>query len=88
MIATNHGAFPEGMLPGKSGFLVPERDVEALADRLIYLVEHPKLWTKMGHEGRKFVEQNYDIHKLNRQLVNIYEQISREYSQSFKSMKA
>ena len=74
VLATDHNGFPESIVPNKSGFLVPERDSESLADRLMYLIEHPDLWTKMGLEGRKHVETNYDIRKLNRQLVQIYDE--------------
>jgi len=38
-----------------------------------YLVEHPELWPEMGWAGRRFVEEHYDIKKLSRRLVEIYE---------------
>jgi len=72
VVATMHGALPEGMLPGRSGFLVPERDVDALAERLNYLVEHPEMWPGMGRDGRRFVEGHYDIRKLNSVLEGLY----------------
>lgn len=72
VVATQHGAFPEGILAGKSGFLVPESDVEALAGRLGFLVEHPEAWPVMGRCGRAFVEKHYHIQRLNRQLAGIY----------------
>jgi colanic acid/amylovoran biosynthesis glycosyltransferase len=72
VVATEHGALPEGMLPDKSGFLVPERNVAALSDRLSYLVEHPEIWPMLGRNGRDFVAANYDIKHLNRQLVDLY----------------
>lgn len=72
VVATIHGALPEGMLPGRSGFLVPERDVDALAERLDYLVKHPEMWPKMGRDGRRFVEGHYDIRKLNSVLEGLY----------------
>ena len=75
VIATRQGGLPEGMLPGCSGFLVPERDVEALAERLHFLVEHPKTWPMMGLAGRNFVESHYDIRKLNALLEGLYSQI-------------
>ena len=34
VVCTRHSGIPEGILDGKSGFLVPERDVDALADCL------------------------------------------------------
>jgi colanic acid/amylovoran biosynthesis glycosyltransferase len=72
VIATEHGALPEGMVPGQSGFLVPERDVAALAERIEFLITHPHLWPEMGREGRAFVASRYDIRQLNEQLVNLY----------------
>lgn len=72
VIATNHGALPEGLLPGRSGFLVPERDAEALAERLIFLLEHPETWAEMGRQGREFVATHYDIARLTAQLVGLY----------------
>ena len=72
VLSTLHNGIPEGVIDGKSGFLVPERDVDALVKKLEYLIEHPELWPEMGRYGRKFVEERYDIEKLNQQLVNIY----------------
>jgi glycosyltransferase involved in cell wall biosynthesis len=37
------------------------------------VIEHPELWPEMGRAGRKFVEERYEIRKLNRRLVEIYE---------------
>ncbi len=75
VLSTLHNGIPEGILDGKSGFLVPERDVDALAERLEYLIEHPEIWPEMGKAGRKFVEEHYDINKLNNRLVEIYQKL-------------
>ncbi|HYT62047.1 MAG TPA: glycosyltransferase [Haliangiales bacterium] len=72
VVATQHGGLPEGILPDQSGFLVAERDVDGLAERLNFLVEHPEIWPMMGRAGRRFVETRYDIRKLNSLLERIY----------------
>ena len=72
IISTQHSGIPELIENGVSGFLVPERDVDALAQKLNYLVEHPELWNKMGAAGRAFVEEYYNVDKLNDKLVEIY----------------
>lgn len=72
VIATKYSAFPESVVDGKSGFLVPEKDVDALAERIKYLIEHSEIWPEMGRCGRKFVEEKYDIKRLNQRLVKIY----------------
>jgi len=72
VVATQHGGLPEGMLEDQSGFLVPERDVDALTERLEHLLGHPETWPAMGRAGRRFVESRYDIRKLNVLLETIY----------------
>ena len=80
VLATQHGALAEGLVPEKSGFLVPERDVAALAARLEHLLEHPDRWPEMGQHGRKFVAKHYDIRRLNEQLVQLYRDAKAEFS--------
>ncbi|WP_427161283.1 glycosyltransferase [Aliinostoc sp. HNIBRCY26] len=75
VIATTHGGIPELVKDGISGFLVPERDAQAIAEKLTHLIEHPEIWPEMGQVGRADVEKNYDIHKLNDELVRIYRQV-------------
>ncbi|MBW4667499.1 MAG: glycosyltransferase [Cyanomargarita calcarea GSE-NOS-MK-12-04C] len=75
VISTLHGGIPELVEDGISGFLVPERDADAIAQKLTYLIEHSQDWQKMGKAGRKRVEENYDMTKLNDELVAIYQQM-------------
>ncbi len=72
VISTYHGGIPELVEDGVSGFLVPEKDAQALTDKLQYLIEHPQIWVSMGERGRQFVETHYNMNKLNDELVNIY----------------
>jgi len=78
IVATSVGSQP--VIDGKSGFLVPAKDVDAMVDRLIYLIKQPELWTKMGRIGRKFVEEHYDLEKLNKKLVKIYNELASKSS--------
>lgn len=75
ILSTLHNGIPEGVLDGKSGFLVPERDVDALAEKLRYLVTNPEVWATMGRQGRAYVEERYNIEQLNEQLVEIYQKL-------------
>lgn len=75
VISTIHSGIPELVQDGISGFLVPEGDVDALAVKLTYLIEHPETWSEMGRAGRAFVENHYDIDKLNDRLVEIYREL-------------
>lgn len=73
VISTYHGGIPELVEDGISGFLVPERDAEAIALKLQYLIAHPETWNIIGAAGRKRVEECFDMQKLNDELVDIYQ---------------
>ena len=73
VIGTLHGGIPELIEDGISGFLVPERESNAIADKVGYLIEHPEIWSDMGASGRKRVKEKYDMNKLNEQLIEIYQ---------------
>jgi len=73
VVSTWHGGIPELVEDGVSGFLVPERDAEAIADKLDYLINHPELWEKIGTTGRAQVAEKYDMNRLNDELVKIYQ---------------
>jgi len=75
VISTLHNGIPEGMIDGDSGFLVPEKDSNAIAEKIKYLIEHPEIWPQMGRCGREFVEKKYNIKELNNQLVKIYQDL-------------
>ena len=75
VIATRHAGIPELVEDGVSGFLVPERDVEALAARICELVTHPAQRQAMGRAGQRLVQRYYDTHVLNEQLVTLYNRL-------------
>lgn len=75
VIGTQHGGIPELIEDGISGFLVPERDDDAIAEKLTYLIEHSEIWPNMGKAGRAYVEKHYETNKLNDELVEIYQQV-------------
>jgi colanic acid/amylovoran biosynthesis glycosyltransferase len=76
VVCTNHNGFSESMLEGQSGFLVPERDADALARTLETLIGQPNLWLEMGKKGRAFVEAEFDLGKRNDALVELYRRMS------------
>jgi colanic acid/amylovoran biosynthesis glycosyltransferase len=79
VVATRTGGIPEVVRDGISGFLVADRDAEALAGRLKFLIEHSEQWPEMGRQGRSHVEQQYDIRKLNQKLAELYRQVRAEF---------
>lgn len=75
VVSTIHSGIPELVEDGLSGFLVPEKDENALFEKLKYLFENSHRCAEMGNQGRKIVEARYDINRLNDKLVKIYEHL-------------
>lgn len=73
VIATTHNGFPDSIVPGQSGLLVPEHSVEGLVDAVLQLKGNHSTWPAMGQAGRDFVVNNFTRKLLLSQLLTIYE---------------
>ena len=73
VISTTHADIPYITCPEKSALLSKERDVENLYGNIRYLLKNPKIWPKMGKNGRQHVEKYHDIEKEVLTLERIYE---------------
>ena len=78
VVTTDVGSISEIVLDKKSGFIVPARDIEAMSNRISYLIEHSEIWHEMGRAGRANVESKYDINILNKKLEKIYQGLIRD----------
>jgi colanic acid/amylovoran biosynthesis glycosyltransferase len=60
VVATTNGGIPEVVLQNKTGYLVPERDIDAMAEAIKKLVSDKLLRKRMGEAARQHVEENFD----------------------------
>ncbi len=72
VVATRHGAIAELVEDGVSGFLVEERDIEGLTDKLSHLLENRQTWPEMGKAARERIVAEYEINKLNDRLADMF----------------
>lgn len=56
---------------GRNGYLVPTKDADMLAKKMIYLIENPDIRRKMSIESRKIVQDKYDVNKVNQEILKI-----------------
>lgn len=61
VVAFNIGPHPEVVNDGETGFLVPPKDVNALAEAIIKLIKDDKLRKEMGKNGYKMVREKLSI---------------------------
>src|SRR3989344_1214304 len=62
VLAVNEGGYKESVIDGKTGFLL-KRNAKEFANKIIYLIEHPKIVKSMGKAGRKHVINNFSWEK-------------------------
>lgn len=58
---------------GVNGFLVPKWNPEALAEKMLYFIEHPEQVHIMGNESHKIAIEEFDTDKVNQRLLEILE---------------
>ncbi len=75
VVSTYHSGIPELVEDGVTGYLVPEKEVSELTQKLEYLVSNPRLRKQMGLAGRKKILQEYNIELLCDRLVKTYQQL-------------
>ena len=72
-VVTNVGSIPEVVEDGKTGFVVPPRDVNALADAIIKLLKDDKLRKEMGENAYRKMEEELSWDKIAEKTIEIYE---------------
>ncbi|ACX51484.1 glycosyl transferase group 1 [Ammonifex degensii KC4] len=74
VVATAVGGIPEVVLEGRTGYLVPPGDAQALARALLSLLESPDKAREMGEAGRKWVEEHFSSRRMAQEVMKIYQE--------------
>ncbi len=69
VITTNAPGCRETVREGENGFLVPVQDSRALAGAMEKFIEDPDLLKRMGAASRRIAEEKYDVHQVNREII-------------------
>jgi glycosyltransferase involved in cell wall biosynthesis len=76
VIATRVGGNKELILEEETGFLIRHHDIDALVDKLNCLLDNPGLREKMGKSGQDRIQRIFNIEKMVRNFVDIYNQLA------------
>ncbi len=75
VIATTHADIPEVIVNNEGGLLCAERDVDALAKNLDYIISNPDTWEVMGEKGRARIEKEFNCKTQVAKLEKLYESV-------------
>lgn len=71
VITTDVPGCRETVIDGVNGFLVPKWNVQVLADKMCYFIEHPEQVNIMGRQSYRMAQEKFDVNKVNQKLFEI-----------------
>ena len=75
IVATRHAGIPEQVVPGETGLLADERDVDGLAAHLVTLARDAPMREAFGIAGRAFMQANYSLEAHTAKLEAVYDEV-------------
>ena len=75
VVSTYHAGIPEAVIHEETGLLGPEKDWEALAERIERLLAEPGLWRTLSDRGRDRVLSSFNLHEQITKLEAIYQDV-------------
>ncbi len=79
-VGTDVGGIPEIIEHGRTGYVVPPRDPEALAGAVVRLLEEPVTARGMGRAGRRRVEEVFSPEAKVARTLGVYEGVLRQWN--------
>lgn len=78
VVCTDAGGMREAVRDGIDGFVVPVRDVDAMAEALVKLARDPELRRRMGTAARQRVLEKFTLERQTREWRALYEGLLKE----------
>ncbi|MDW8146434.1 MAG: glycosyltransferase family 4 protein [Roseiflexaceae bacterium] len=78
VVATDVGGIPEHVRPMENGLLVPAGDSQALAERIIVMLDNPDLVRRLGEGGLRTVRQQYTRQRFFERTDAVYRAALRQ----------
>jgi len=75
VIASNIGGIPELVENGVNGYLIPPGDSDSLSEMLEILIKNRELCGRMGAEGRKKFEKDFDADTMIKKVEELYDSL-------------
>jgi glycosyltransferase involved in cell wall biosynthesis len=72
VVATDVGGIPEIVKDGENGFLVPRKNPGMMAEKMLYLIKHPKELTRLGQNGRELVKKKFTTQRWAERMSQVF----------------
>lgn len=78
MVATSVGGNPELIRDGETGFLVPTRDPQAIAEGLQRIIDDPALAKSMGLQAKARMAERFSVEAMVSETERLYDELVAE----------
>jgi glycosyltransferase involved in cell wall biosynthesis len=75
VISTRVGGIPEFLVDNENGFVIDPGDSTQLTQKVLTLLQNPKLAKEMGDRGRKLIEEKFDWRLITGQVIDLYHKL-------------
>ncbi|MCA1060805.1 glycosyltransferase [Rossellomorea aquimaris] len=75
VVATNVGGLPDVVIDDQTGYIVPSKNPEAIAEKLFHLYSDASRRKRLGENGRKHVITHYDWQENSKRMSDLYNEI-------------
>jgi glycosyltransferase involved in cell wall biosynthesis len=75
VIVTDGGGTSELVIDGVTGYLVKEGDINQMAKKILFLLDHQDICLRMGNEGEKRIIEDFNFKKMINRFQNEYEAV-------------
>jgi len=81
VVATDVGGLPEIIRPFETGLLVPFGHNQAMADAVIWILEHGAEAREMAVRGQQVVRREFTAHQMAARTVEVYRKVAARWPQ-------
>ncbi len=80
ILGSRVGGIKTSVADGETGYLVPPRDPEALAERVLRLLSDPALRFRLGHDARHRIEEHYTWERVANLAADAFSEVALSHA--------
>ena len=79
VVASSAGSIPEVVHDKETGILVEPKNANALAERIVFMLDNYDFARKVAANARKLIETKYSLRHMVSRIEEIYNDLMRQY---------
>lgn len=79
VVASDVGGIPDTVVDGETGYLVPQKDIKALANAICDLLDHPEKARQFGRNGYRFACKTFSWDSIIAKMEDFYFLVAAPY---------